>query len=39
MKDSKVKVDWLGVLVWLIFMPLGTVLGFLIMYKLITSLF
>tara|TARA_B100001778_G_scaffold191437_1_gene157806 strand:- start:1200 stop:1325 length:126 start_codon:yes stop_codon:yes gene_type:complete len=39
MKDSKVKVDWLGVFVWLVLMPTGTLLGFLILYKLIVSIF
>lgn len=24
-RDSKVKIDWLGVLIWLILLPLGAV--------------
>jgi len=39
MKDSKVKVDWLGVFVWLILLPIGTLLSFLILYKLVVVLF
>jgi len=39
MKDSKVKIDWLGVFVWIILLPTGTLLGFLLLYKLAMSIF
>ena len=34
MRDSKVKVDWLGGFVWLILLPIGTALGWYLLYKL-----
>ena len=39
MKDSKVKVDWFGVFVWLFLFPTGTLLAFLLLYKLVVSIF
>ena len=39
MRDSKVKVDWLGFFVWLILLPAGTLLAFFLLYKLVASLF
>ena len=39
MRDSKVKVDWLGVFVWIILLPTGALLAFSLLYKLVVSLF
>tara|TARA_Y100000593_G_C4246394_1_gene304918 strand:- start:882 stop:1007 length:126 start_codon:yes stop_codon:yes gene_type:complete len=35
MRDSKVKVNWVGVLVWLILIPLGGVFFFTLLWKFI----
>ncbi len=39
MRDSKVKIDWFGVFVWLILLPTGSLLGFLLLYKLVMWIF